>query len=186
MPKADKIRQIGIHCTAGFGNIESLLRFWKIELGWKNPGYHIIVDTDNGKRWYVTRQGNYSENIKDWHPELICNGIAGWNDSTIHIAYIGGVDKVEDKWIAKDTRTDAQKAGIIYSIIDTFLWLQEQGIDTAIIPIKILGHRDFSPDKNGNGVIEDWERIKECPSFDAIPTYEWITAHTGKTKLPKK
>ncbi len=31
---------------------------------------------------------------------------------------------------------------------------------------KILGHRDYSPDKNGDGVLEPWEWMKTCPGFD--------------------
>jgi hypothetical protein len=34
---------------------------------------------------------------------------------------------------------------------------------------KWCGHRDLSPDKNGNGVSEPFEHIKACPCFDAIP-----------------
>lgn len=30
----------------------------------------------------------------------------------------------------------------------------------------VLGHRDFSRDQNGNGIIDRWEWIKSCPSFD--------------------
>ena len=37
---------------------------------------------------------------------------------------------------------------------------------------RVVGHRDLSPDLNGNGVIEKFERIKECPCFDAIPEFE--------------
>lgn len=29
-----------------------------------------------------------------------------------------------------------------------------------------LGHRDFSPDKDGDGYIEEWEWVKTCPGFD--------------------
>ncbi|MDP2398862.1 MAG: N-acetylmuramoyl-L-alanine amidase [Burkholderiales bacterium] len=36
-----------------------------------------------------------------------------------------------------------------------------------------LGHRDFSPDQNGDGVIEPWEFIKTCPGFNVA---EWIAA----------
>jgi N-acetyl-anhydromuramyl-L-alanine amidase AmpD len=36
---------------------------------------------------------------------------------------------------------------------------------------KWLGHRDFSPDQDGDGVIEPWEFIKTCPGFDVA---EWI------------
>ena len=36
----------------------------------------------------------------------------------------------------------------------------------------IRGHRDFSPDLNGNGTIEPNEWIKDCPSFDAREEYK--------------
>lgn len=32
--------------------------------------------------------------------------------------------------------------------------------------IRIQGHRDFSPDIDGDGVVEDWEWLKTCPGFD--------------------
>jgi N-acetylmuramoyl-L-alanine amidase len=31
---------------------------------------------------------------------------------------------------------------------------------------EILGHRDLSPDINGDGIIDKWEWKKECPCFD--------------------
>ena len=31
---------------------------------------------------------------------------------------------------------------------------------------RILGHRDYSPDQDGDGVIEPWEWLKTCPGFD--------------------
>ena len=37
---------------------------------------------------------------------------------------------------------------------------------------EILGHRDISPDANGNGIVDSWERIKECPCFDAKVEYK--------------
>ncbi len=33
---------------------------------------------------------------------------------------------------------------------------------------RLCGHRDLSPDLNGNGEIEPEEWIKECPCFDAV------------------
>jgi len=36
----------------------------------------------------------------------------------------------------------------------------------------ILGHRDLSPDLDGNGRIEPREWVKQCPSFDASLDYE--------------
>jgi hypothetical protein len=34
------------------------------------------------------------------------------------------------------------------------------------VGISIKGHRDYSPDMNGNGIIERNEWIKTCPGFD--------------------
>lgn len=31
---------------------------------------------------------------------------------------------------------------------------------------EVKGHRDYSPDLNGDGIIEPWEYMKECPCFD--------------------
>ena len=185
MPKSGNIEYIVIHCSAGFGLIPAIENYWYKTLKWKSAGYHIIIYPD-GTRWYITKDNTYSTDIKLWFPEKVTNGVLGWNDKCLHVCYIGGVEKVNNKWIAKDTRTEEQKAGIIYSIIECFNWLQEEGIDTATNTINIVGHRDFSDDKNGNGVIESWERIKECPSFEAIPCYEWITLSktNPKVKLP--
>src|SRR5688572_3246568 len=30
----------------------------------------------------------------------------------------------------------------------------------------VMGHRDYSPDKDGDGVVEKWEWLKICPGFD--------------------
>jgi N-acetyl-anhydromuramyl-L-alanine amidase AmpD len=30
----------------------------------------------------------------------------------------------------------------------------------------VLGHRDLSPDKDGDGVVEKHEWVKACPCFD--------------------
>ena len=31
---------------------------------------------------------------------------------------------------------------------------------------RVLGHRDYSPDRDGDGVVEEWEWLKKCPGFD--------------------
>ena len=47
----------------------------------------------------------------------------------------------------------------------------------------VWGHRDFSPDKDGDGVIEPWEFFKLCPGFSvdawrlAGMDPEWNLAH---------
>ena len=95
------------------------------------------------------------------------NGVKYYNSTSIHICYIGGVDKANLNK-AKDSRTETQKEALICEIQNALLYLKAfQSIDN----VQILGHRDISPDKNLNGKVDSWERIKECPSFDAIPEY---------------
>lgn len=103
--------------------------------------------------------------------ETNTNGVKGHNAQTVHICYIGGVEKLAGgKFRAKDTRTPAQKKAIIDSIHTVQCWLKKAKVDTSKVIIK--GHRDYSPDKNLNGMVDRNERIKECPSFDAIPEYK--------------
>ncbi len=137
-----------VHCTATpvTASIESMQRYWKHVLGWKNPGYH-----------YVIKRNGEIVNINP--EEKISNGVAGHNANAIHISYIGGID-LDGKPL--DNRTEAQKEALYQKLVEL-----AKKYPRAII----LGHRDFSPDKNGNGVIEYSEWIKHCPAFDVK---EWL------------
>lgn len=165
-----KITYISIHTSAGFALIPAIEKFWYKTLKWKTPGYHIIIYED-GTKWYVTKNGSYSTDSSKLDLTKITNGVLGFNSESVHISYIGGVEKTNTSK-AKDTRTAAQKKAIEESIQFVQKILSNSGQD--ISKVKIQGHRDFSPDKNGNGVTDSWERIKECPSFDAIPEYRHL------------
>jgi len=147
------IKRIFIHCSAGFGDVESIKRHWK-SIGWKSVGYHRIIAEDGE----VFQLAPY---------EQVTNGVKGYNSTSIHICYIGGVDRANVKK-AKDSRTEAQKEALICEIENALLYLKAF---QSIEDVQILGHRDISEDKNLNGKVDSWERIKECPSFDAIPEY---------------
>lgn len=144
-------KYIVIHCTATpqTTTVDSLKSYWKNILGWKNYGYHFVI-SPNGDVHQLTQLNK------------IANGVAGHNKESIHIAYIGGID-TDGKPI--DSRTEAQKISI-----KELLHFLRQSQKNA----KILGHRDFSKDINKNGKIDSWERIKECPCFDAITEYSDI------------
>ncbi len=158
MRTAKGIKYIAIHCSAGFGKKESIEAFWKTK-GWKSPGYHRLIDTDGA----IHKLLDFSKTS---------NGVLGFNDETINICYIGGVENIgttkKPIWKAKDTRTEAQKTALKECIKEAQDWLQKHKNTNKII---IQGHRDFSPDLNKNGIIESWERIKECPSFDPKKEY---------------
>ena len=125
------IKFIVVHCTATPTNtsIESIKSYWKNNLKWQNNGYHYIIQRD-GTVVQIT------DELK------IANGVAGYNTASIHLSYIGGVDK-NDKPI--DNRTPAQKEAIFNLIIK---------LSNKYPQAEIKGHRDF-PNVH-----------KACPSFD--------------------
>ena len=76
------IKYIAVHCTATpqTTSIDSIMNFWKTNLGWKMPGYHFIIKPDG-------------EVAKLLSVDKVSNGVRGFNSETINIAYIGGIDK---------------------------------------------------------------------------------------------
>lgn len=61
-----------------------------------------------------------------------------------------------------DTRTAAQKRTLVALL---------RSLRADYPGARIVGHRDLSPDVNGNGRVDKWERTKECPCFDAAEEY---------------
>ena len=114
------INYIAIHCTATQPetSIASIQNYWKNNLGWKNPGYHYIID----------RFGNVVNLLPI---ELVSNGVQGYNSQTINISYVGGIDKSGKP---KDTRTEAQKQSILKILKE---------LRVKFPKAKIQGHRDF-------------------------------------------
>jgi N-acetylmuramoyl-L-alanine amidase len=115
-----EIKYIVLHCTATKqdATVESIKNYWKNNLGWKNPGYHFLIEK-NG-------------NIINLHPiEEISNGVAGYNKNSIHISYIGGVDN-NNKGL--DNRTPKQ----ILSQLQLIIEMKEK-----FSKAEILGHKDF-------------------------------------------
>lgn len=143
-----EIKRIFVHCTAGSQRqtVADLQAEFKRK-GWKHPGYHYVVQAD----------GKINQLIGE---EKVSNGVKGYNSTSVNVAYIGGID-AEGK--ATDNRTDAQKASLL-----TLLKELKGRYPNA----EIMGHRDISPDTNGNGIVDPWERIKECPCFNAKDEYK--------------
>lgn len=147
-----KITHIFVHCTAGSQSEtpESLLNFFYKKKRWSRPGYHYVVSAD-GTITNIWPESKYSNGVKDM------------NSHSINIAWIGGVDKAHPMGV--DNRTAAQKTSLRHLLKEL-----RRKYPTA----KIMGHRDTSPDLNHNGIIDPWERIKECPCFDAMVEYRDI------------
>jgi N-acetylmuramoyl-L-alanine amidase len=138
------IDYIVIHCTATpqTTKVSSILSYWKNVLKWRTVGYHILIEADGT-----------THNLLDFHK--ISNGVKGYNNNSIHISYIGGVDA---KGKAIDNRTAAQKQAILKAILSAMAYIQKGGNGTEK-KITIQGHRDFPNVR------------KDCPSFDAKKEY---------------
>ena len=113
------IDRIFIHCCACPQNttIESIQKYWKNILKWKNPGYHYIIEAN----------GNVVQLFNEYNPT---NGVAGFNANSIHVSYIGGVD-VNGK--AVDNRTPAQVNA---------MWKLIMTLKKKYPNADVLGHRD--------------------------------------------
>lgn len=153
-----RIDRIFVHCTAShqLTTTEQTLRSEFKKKGWKRPGYHYVVKTDGNIIFLLDES-------------LTANGVKDYNAHSIHVAWIGGIDDTHPKGI--DNRTGAQKLAL-FDIL-TKLKMRYPGA-------MIMGHRDISPDLNHNGIVDPWERIKECPCFDAMKEYMDINKITAK------
>lgn len=152
--KKRKVDLIVIHCTATKENddytLEELARDHRAR-GFAKVGYHR----------YILKDGTI---IIGREFDEIGAHVAGHNSRSIGISYEGGLDS---KGKAKDTRTAAQKESILKCI--------QEAMEYAEGEVKwIVGHRDLSPDLNGNGVVEPNEWVKVCPCFNAEMEYKYL------------
>ena len=115
-----KITHLFIHCTATqqTATVSSIQNYWRNVLGWKNPGYNIMLP----KEGFTV--------LADFN--TICNGVRGYNSHGIHISYIGGIDS-NGKPI--DNRTVSQKR-----LIEIFV---EEMVE-RFPDIKVVGHNEAS------------------------------------------
>lgn len=144
-----KIRLIVVHCSAT--KVTSNYTAQQMERDHKARGFNSA-----GYHFYIPKSGN---RIALRPLEMIGAHVTGFNSESIGVCYEGGLDAVGKP---ADTRTKEQKEQLL-------LLLKEL---KAIYPdAKIVGHRDLSPDKNKNGIIEPHEWIKLCPCFDAKEEY---------------
>ena len=144
---------IVVHCTAS--RCTSTLTPAALDAEHGRRGF-----TGCGYHYYVTRDGEI-------HPMRDVAKIGahakGFNTYSIGIAYEGGLNVRE---LPADTRTPQQKQSLIALL---------RHLLTAYPDITaIVGHRDLSPDLNGNGIIEPQEWIKMCPCFNASTEYRHL------------
>jgi hypothetical protein len=141
----EHINSLVIHCSAtpegaDYGVVD--IDAWHRARGWAMVGYHRVIRLDGSVeqgRPY-TRRGAH---------------VSGNNINTLGYCLIGGLDITGNP---KNTFTSHQFDSLIMEIINI----------RQLCPnlVNIKGHRDYSPDLNGDGLITPDEWIKQCPCFD--------------------
>jgi len=139
-----KIDLIVIHCSATRADrdfTEDDLDVCHRRRGFNGVGYHF----------YIRKNGDIKSTREI---ERIGAHVRGYNARSIGICYEGGLDRYGNP---KDTRTEWQRHSL--SVLVGKLLQEYPG--TCVV-----GHRDLSPDLNGNGEVEPMEWTKQCPCFD--------------------
>lgn len=130
------IKEIIVHCTAtpegkAFTNAD--IKRWHLERGFSDIGYHYVVYLDGS--------------VHPGRPESVAGAhCTNHNSISIGVCYVGGV--ASDGRTAKDTRTPAQKEGLLKILRE----LKGRYPNARIYP-----HYKFAN--------------KACPSFDAETEY---------------
>ena len=160
------INLIVVHCSATREDCilspEDLDRLHR-RRGFNGTGYHYYIRKDGTV--HLTRP-----------VERIGAHAKGFNAHSIGICYEGGLDC---RGRPADTRTPAQRTTLRQLVGQ----LQEK-----FSGCRVCGHRDLSPDLNGNGEIEPEEWIKQCPCFDVAKEFKEFgefadrTDETGSTE----
>lgn len=136
---------IVLHCSAtpnGRPATVADIRAWHQARGFQDIGYHFVILLDG------TRAEGRPIDQPGAH-------VAGMNAHSIGICMVGGVGG-PDKY-DPGQYSPAQWASLKRVVADLLMHFPGS---------KVCGHRDLSPDINGDGVVTPNEWIKVCPSFD--------------------
>ena len=142
---------IVVHCSATkarFVDVDATdIDRWHKAKGWLGIGYHFVI----------LRDGTLE---KGRDVDAIGAHVYGHNLNSIGICVVGGLDPRGDP---EDNFTVEQKEMLAVLII---------GLTLRYGVITVVGHRDFSPDLDGDGIIEEFEWLKACPCFDVRPWWD--------------
>jgi len=140
------VNYIVVHCSAtkssldiGYDEIDQMHK----DRGWRKCGYHFIIRLDG------TIEIGRNLNEQGAHV-----GGVGHNHDSWGICLIGGLNEDGEP---TDTFNTAQRFSLEKII---------RGLLYKAPDAEVLGHRDLSPDLDGDGVVEPHEWLKQCPCFD--------------------
>lgn len=140
-----ELKFLVLHCTAtpeGRPVTSAEIRRWHTDpvsrggRGWKQVGYTDMIHLDGKVERLV--QNNEDANVD---PGEITNGAKGYNSTSRHVVYVGGVAR--DGKTPRDTRTLKQLKAMEAYVKD---------FHRRFPAVKIIGHNELA--------------AKACPSFD--------------------
>lgn len=110
------------------------------------------------------------------------NGRPGWQSIGYHwVVHVDGsvhAGRPEDAIGAHVEGNNARTIGVCMIGTARFTAAQWDSLRALVEDLKerypaaiVCGHRDYSPDLNGDGLIDPWEWFKVCPGFDVR---EWV------------
>lgn len=178
-----EINLIVIHCSAtpsgkaigqgrpgepGYLNAAQVINSWHAARGFRrqadarqkfNPslpsiGYHYVIDLDG--QVYTGR-----------HLEEVGAHVADFNTRSAGICMIGGLEPAGGRYSVAQWE----------SLWRVVLMVSQRNKVPLVSPVRpqphlnqvgagVCGHRDLSPDRNGDGQVSSGEWLKTCPGFD--------------------
>tara|TARA_R110002167_G_scaffold12963_5_gene54871 strand:- start:3621 stop:4088 length:468 start_codon:yes stop_codon:yes gene_type:complete len=138
------VQLLVVHCSATPANRDigvAEIRAMHKAKGWRDVGYHYVIRRDGR-----VEKGR-ADNVMGAH-------VMGHNNGSLGICLVGGV---KPDMTAETNFTPAQ-----YRALEQLLAKLKATYATA----RICGHRDLSPDRNGDGKVTPGEWVKACPTFD--------------------
>ena len=140
-----ELKRLVLHCTAtaeGREVTSGEIRAWytnpvsKGGRGWKQVGYTDLIHLDGQIERLV--DNNEDANVDPWE---ITNGAAGYNSTSRHVVYAGGLAR--NGKTPKDTRTKEQREAMESYVRD---------FHRRFPKVRIVGHNELT--------------AKDCPCFD--------------------
>lgn len=146
------IELVVVHTSATPSNMDigaADIDKWHKARNWSGIGYHHVI-----RRSGALERGRGLNEVGAH--------AYGYNRTSIGICLIGGLDENGNTMEGVETYEPEQLI-TLRGYLDT--------LGDLFPGAELAGHRDLSPDINGDGVIERWEWKKECPCFDVREWY---------------
>lgn len=138
------VKHLVVHCSAtptsrDIGVAE--IRAMHLRQGWEDVGYHYVIRR-NGKVEKGRSDVSAGAHVK------------GHNQTSLGICLVGGVKPD----MTAETNFTKEQWNALRALL--------QKLTLKYPSAKVVGHRDLSPDRNGDGKVTPGEWVKDCPTFN--------------------